>query len=209
MAMLEDGPGLWVLLGQGRSRYLHLLLPRDAHLACPGWPHVPSWTLPSDNQPGPLQCIQLQFKVETFQRALGCFFPLPSFFLCKQLITSLKGSSSPPCLPRSLEAVNIKQLSAGIKLHILFCLKLRQLLFGGCLVVFFFYFIFGVKCIIGVLYSCLDNELSGYLQANLHYMDDHPEEKLLCLFMLQCNLYYSCPPEKTSVKMKVRTGSRL
>lgn len=77
MAMLEDGPGIWVLLGQGRGRYLHLSLPRDAHSACPGWPQVPSdmsWTLPSDDQPGPLQCIQLQFKVETYQRAFSFFF---------------------------------------------------------------------------------------------------------------------------------------
>lgn len=80
MAMLEDGPGIWVLLGQGRGRYIRFLLPRDAHLACPGWPHVPSWTFPSNNQPGPLQCIRLQFEVETFQRALLFFPPLPILF---------------------------------------------------------------------------------------------------------------------------------
>lgn len=55
----------------------------------------------------------------------------------------------------------MKQLSAGIKLYILFCLKLRQLFWGWS-----FYFFFGVKCIIGVQCSCLDNELSGYLWIN-------------------------------------------
>lgn len=67
-------------------------------------------------------------------------------------------------------------------------------------VVWVFHFFFGVKCIIGILYSCLDNELSGYLRINgkpASHGVIQAEEMLLCLFMLQLNLYYSCPKKKT------------
>lgn len=134
MAVLEDGPGIWVLLGQGRSRYLHLPLPRDTHLACPCGHMSPAGHLPVTISQGLCSAFSSSLKWKHFKGLCFFFFPPPrSVFLCKQLITSLKGSSSPPSLPRGLEAVNIKQFSAGIKVCILFCLKLRRLLFGGCL----------------------------------------------------------------------------
>lgn len=136
--MLKGGPGIWVLLAQGGGRYLCLLLARDAqpHPCCSGLAQggrkSPAGHFPGTSSEGLCSAFSSGLKWKHFKGlCLFFFFFFPFFFfLCKQLITSLKGSSSPPSLLRSLEAINIKQLSAGIKLYILFCLKLRWLLFG-------------------------------------------------------------------------------
>lgn len=73
-ATLKGGPGISALLAQGGGRYLCLPLARDA------WLHpcysglVQGWAIPRNKEQWPLQCTQLWFKVETFQRALPFFF---------------------------------------------------------------------------------------------------------------------------------------
>lgn len=131
--------------------------------ACPGRPQVPGRALPRNEQRGPLQRIQLRFKVETFQRALPFFFFLPFLFFSLQTINyKFKRKFQPSFPPQKFRGNKYKAAQCRNKIVHPVLSEIKVVVVWG----WFFYFFFGVKCIIGVQCSCLDNELSGYLWIN-------------------------------------------
>lgn len=86
MAVLEDGPGIWVLLGQGRSRYLRLPLPRDTHLACPCGHMSPAGHLPVTISQGLCSAFSSSLKWKHFKGLCFFFFPPSPFCFSLQTI---------------------------------------------------------------------------------------------------------------------------
>lgn len=114
MAMLEDGPGLWVLLGQGRGRYLHLPLPRDAHSACPGCHTSPAGHFPVTISQGLCSAFSSSLKWKHF-KGLCSLIPSPFFFPLQIINYKFKRKFQPSFLTQKFRGSKYKAVQCRNK----------------------------------------------------------------------------------------------
>lgn len=159
-----------MLLAQGGGRYLCLLLARDAqpHPCCSGLAQggrkSPAGHFPGTSSEGLCSAFSSGLKWKHFKGlCLFFFFFLPFLFFSLQTINyKFKRKFQPSFPPQKFRGNKYKAAQCRNKIVHPVLSEIKVVVVWG----WFFYFFFGVKCIIGVQCSCLDNELSGYLWIN-------------------------------------------